>query len=92
MAFVGALSHMPMFLQRRSDNLFILFEILDWSGSRPGPNSEQIHKIDPEWARGMKQNLGNPYEMEDNKAPPSAPPQGGRRFAPPPWVLLSAIR
>ena len=23
------------------------------------------------------QNIGNPYQMEDNKAAPSAPPQGG---------------
>ena len=28
----------------------------------------------------MKQNIGNPYQMEDNKAPPSAAPQVGARL------------
>ena len=30
-------------------------------------------KIEPEWAPEMRQNIGNPYQMEDNKT------QGGRR-------------
>ena len=53
------------------------FEILDGSRARSGPNSGQIREIGPEWAREVRQNLGNPYQMEDNKAAPSAPPQGG---------------
>ena len=40
---------------------------MDRSGSRPGPNSEQIRKIGPEWAREMRQNIGNPCQMADNK-------------------------
>ena len=42
----------------------------------PGPNSEQIRKIGPEWAPEMRQHIGNPYQMEHNKAAPSAPPKG----------------
>ena len=59
-----------------------------WMG--PGPNSDQIREIGPEWALEMKQNIGNPYQTEDNKGRLRRPPRG-RRFAPPPWVLLSAI-
>ena len=29
------------------------------------------------WAAESSPNKGNPYQMEDNKAAPSAPPQGG---------------
>ena len=42
----------------------------------PGPNSEQIRKIGPEWAPEMRQNIGNPYQMEDNKAALRAAPLG----------------
>ena len=54
----------------------------------PGPNSEQIRKIGPEWAPEMRQNIGNPYQMEDNKAAPSAPPQGGGASRRPLGVLV----
>ena len=37
---------------------------------------------------GSGKNKGNPYQMEDNKAPPSAAPQGGARFARAPRGLL----
>ena len=64
------------------------FEILDGSESRPGPNSGQIREIGPEWAREVRQNIGNPYQMEDNKAAPSAPPQGGGASRRPLGVLV----
>ena len=35
-------------------------------------------------------NIGNPYQIEDNKGAFGGAPRG-RRFAPPPWVLLSLI-
>ena len=34
------------------------------------------------------QNIGNPYQMEDNKAAPSAPPQGGGASRRPLGVLV----
>ena len=34
------------------------------------------------------QNIGNPYQMEDNKAAPSAPPQGGSASRRPLGVLV----
>ena len=47
-------------------------------------NSPKYEKTNPCWARGgpagarkCTKNIGNPYQMEDNKAAPSAPPQGG---------------
>ena len=61
----------------RSSTFEYDFEILDGSESRPGPNSEEILEIGSEWAQEVMQNLGNPYQMEDNKAAPSAPPEGG---------------
>ena len=48
-----------------------------WMG--PGPNSDQIREIGPERAPEMRQNIGNPYQTEDNKNP------RGRREVPPPW-------
>ena len=52
-----------------------------WMG--PGPNSEQIREIGSEWVREMRQNLGNPYQIEDNKARSSATPKGATlRVAP----------
>ena len=58
------------------------FEILDGSQARPGPNSGQIREIGSEWAREVRQNLGNPYQMEDNKTQ-----GGGAKGA----ALLSSI-
>ena len=49
----------------------------------PGPNSEQILKIGPEWGPELEQNIGNPYQMEDKKAAPSAPPKGAALRAAP---------
>ena len=49
----------------------------------PGPNSEQIRKIGPEWDPEIRQSIGNPYQMEDNKAAPSAPPKGAALRAAP---------
>ena len=60
------------------------FEILDGSRARSGPNSDQIREIGPEWAPEMRQNIGNPYQMEDKSAAFGGAPRG-RRFAPPPW-------
>ena len=37
------------------------------------------------------QNIGNPYQMEDNKAAPSAPPKGAALRAAPLGFLLSSI-
>ena len=51
------------------------YDFKSWMG--PGPNSDQIREIGPEWAPEMKQNSRNPYQMEDNKAAPSTPPKGG---------------
>ena len=36
----------------------------------PKRDLDQIRKIGPEWAREMKQNLDNPYQVKDNKASP----------------------
>ena len=47
--------------------------------SNPGWVPDQIRKIGSEWAPEVKQNIGNPYQTEDNKNP------RGRREAPPPW-------
>ena len=41
-------------------------------------------------APGMHKNIGNPYQMEDNKAAPSAPPQGGGASRRPLGFLLLA--
>ena len=35
-----------------------------------------------------RQNIGNPYQMEDNKAAPSAPPQEGGAWRRPLGVLV----
>ena len=57
----------------------------------PGPHSDQIRKIGPEWAPEMKQNIGNPYQTKDNKNPrgaaQSAALLGGAEGA----ALLSSI-
>ena len=53
--------------------------------SNPGWVLGQIRKIGSEWAAEMGQNIRNSYQMEGNKAAPSAPPKirpRGRRFAP----------
>ena len=58
--------------------------------SNPGWVPDQIRKIGPEWAPEMRQNIGNPYQMEDNKNPKGAeapPPLGGAEGA----TLLSSI-
>ena len=36
-----------------------------WTG--PSRDPDQIREIGAEWAREVRQNLGNPYQMEDNK-------------------------
>ena len=61
------------------------FEILDGFQARSGPNSAQIQEIGPEWAREVRQNLGNPCQMEDNKGAPSAPPPLGF------WCISGAL-
>ena len=40
---------------------------------------ESLPKIKPELALEVMQNIRNPYQMEDNKAPPSAAPPRGQR-------------
>ena len=49
------------------------------------PKKKEVEK--PQDGRQQSgQNIGNPYQMEDNKAAPSAPPQGGGALrAPPTW-------
>ena len=42
----------------------------------------------PEWTPEMMQNKGNPYQIEDNKGGRLQRSPRGRRFAPPPWVLV----
>ena len=45
------------------------------------PKKKEVEK--PQDGRQKSsQNIGNPYQMEDNKAAPSAPAQRWQRFAP----------
>ena len=59
----------------------------------PGPNSGQIQKICPEWVPDMRQNIGGPYQMEDNNKAPSAKPKvAARSAAPLGFVVVFLLR
>ena len=64
---------------------FVLF----WGKPRKvdSPKKKKVEK--PQDGRQKSsQNIGNPYQMEDNKAAPSAPPQGGGASRRPLGVLV----
>ena len=58
---------------------------------RGGKTKEEEMEKPQDGRRKSGQNIGNPYQMEDNKAAPSAPPKGAALRAAPLGVLLSSI-
>ena len=63
--------------------------ILNGGKTKEGGQSQKKKVEKPQDVRLKSgQNIGNPYQMEDNKAAPSAPPQGGGASRRPLGVLV----